>query len=441
MKIFLYLLLFGLPVLALKFDPLGFISSKAPFRPPEQSAPTPPKSECILVQVHELSRHGTRGPTRGDWESLNKLVTYAHSLQELPEHLEWMKVYQNPFLEEQVGLLNEIGVKDLKSQAKRAHRRYGEYLENAVNRLDIKVLATKVKRTQQSASAYLEELFGPDHENRWGPGYQMLIEVLQGDDAQLLRPWESCPKWTYDVITNNAGKRLQSEIKTVTYSKLEKRLKEIVSDSFPENLVETVYSACQLEVGELEITNQWCSLLDVKDFVRFELLSDISAYFKHGPGESLSKVIPCRLWSYIIDNMETKLNNLNASETKNFYFMFAHAETVLIFSAFLGLYDIDMTNFTRKLVQSRDIPFAANIYIELYLCDPGKPMVRLLVNERPRPIPGCSGNQDQDGTFLCPLDTFKSIHQAFYGCELQQYCPLKPNETIPEKATKEREDE
>ncbi|KAF9947982.1 PHOsphatase [Mortierella alpina] len=208
---------------------------------------------------------------------------------------------------------------------------------------------------------------------------------------------------------------------------------------------------------------------DIKStFLKLEINSDLSKYYAFGPGVPFNRHLGCKLGTSLLESIDLALapdkvdapvrrmktsdddddEELGTPQLFRGHFKFGHSETIMFFSSFLGLYNhngVPMTgSMTPEQYQEREFktselsPFAANMAFEVYrpsitrsssrkrrLSDeneaPASPvskgLVRMLINEEPRIIPGCGSD------YFCEWATFKRILQrAGAGCDFEACC-------------------
>lgn len=158
-----------------------------------------------------------------------------------------------------------------------------------------------------------------------------------------------------------------------------------------------------------------------------ELTYDIREYMLKSYGNKLNYQISCPLLNNFVDNMDKVISGQNKAERASF--LFGHAETMLPFTALLGLFKLPKPlsykcypRNTRKWKSARVACFASNISMLLYKCNDTKVpyRVKLLHNEQEMRIPECED-------MYCPYDKFKRLYDEYLGgnCDFEQMCKLK----------------
>lgn len=170
---------------------------------------------------------------------------------------------------------------------------------------------------------------------------------------------------------------------------------------------------------------------------------------KKGYSHSFHQQMTCSLTSTLFNNMNNKAAAAVFSNKKNYtdsslvppdsILKFAHDSTLLPFLTSIGLYrdefplaadtPIDQRS-RRKWKISEIMPFASNIWFELFRCEDGY-KVRMLHNEREVVIPGCPD-------VICPLERMNQILKQNLNCEFDKICSVQNNKDKAKSADAER---
>jgi len=307
-------------------------------------------------------------------------------------------------------------VADLSAQAHRALHRYASLMKQPLSHVqDFTFYSTHVLRAQESASAYKEALFA-NHTTT-----TVLPKIKIRDD--LLHNWSTCNAWHHNRTSSHP--QLVHPLHDAYYRRIAEDLSTRLGFCFPEALVDAAYTACQFEFGILEIQHQWCSVFSTEELFLLNYLEDISMYYTYGPAKLLNKKLACPL----LNRMMAWAGEENVK--KKFHLMFAHGETLALLETMLGLFNGEMhAEKDRAMIVSRDLPFAANLHLEVYSCDQNgthhgleQRWVRLLMNERMVNVPGCEAWTTSDG--LCPLRQFRQLYLEHEVCDVKSMCMLK----------------
>ena len=172
-----------------------------------------------------------------------------------------------------------------------------------------------------------------------------------------------------------------------------------------------------------------CSLFSEDEINLYQIISDLKTFDQSGYGHALNARMMCSLFTGIADAMLDK--HRGNPESKELYLRFAHAETVMPFLSFLGLYDgialspwmsIDLLS-TRKWISSSFSPFAANVVLESWECLDNDWQVRLRINEESVDLPKCPNG-------ACSLEMFLEIYAGSIGCSFDAECKVNLGHTL-----------
>jgi multiple inositol-polyphosphate phosphatase/2,3-bisphosphoglycerate 3-phosphatase len=111
-------------------------------------------SDLELVQLQQVSRHGSRYPTKGNMgeisDLLDKLQTNYSSV--IPD---WLRNYSLPYNTTDAGELAPAGFTELKDYGSRSRTSVGSAVPSAYNASLFKLAHTSVTRTADSARSYV----------------------------------------------------------------------------------------------------------------------------------------------------------------------------------------------------------------------------------------------------------------------------------------------
>ncbi|KAJ3078508.1 PHOsphatase, partial [Quaeritorhiza haematococci] len=302
-------------------------------------------------------------------------------------------------------------------------------------------------------------------------------------DFELI-PKKSCIRWGAEVRTNATfieQARLWKELHLPGI--LSSILNRYTHTPLPtlglhhEN-VTTLFKACSFEANLFKRTSTWCSMFSKEDILKLEYYEDMHHYWLLGYGQELNLKVACALVTDVVKEMRELVEG--TSQVKG-WFRFGHSETNIFLMSLLGLFRDDhhlYANSTHEEIASRKFrmssvsPMAGNIFFELYSCDDTSPpaphhnqhytykkphyhhthvtdpnwswpdppstyKIRLLVNEKPVAIPGCSGRDDDANAtisnnaaadsdrYLCRLDTFVNLLKPHLGCDFPGLCRIQ----------------
>jgi len=145
-------------------------------------------------------------------------------------------------------------------------------------------------------------------------------------------------------------------------------------------------------------------------------LADIEYYEAHGPATEISRDLMCTMQRLILEVFSQD------SQLPRTLLLFNHAETVAHYLNYLDIWapgdkpgPETWSNPQRLFRGARDIPFSANIALELWNVH-GSLRVRTLLNEVPVYVPSCH-------SYDCSLEQFGQIRANITSyCDINAMC-------------------
>eukprot|EP01118_Nematostelium_gracile_P016913 TRINITY_DN7099_c0_g1_i1.p1 TRINITY_DN7099_c0_g1~~TRINITY_DN7099_c0_g1_i1.p1 ORF type:complete len:504 (-),score=114.90 TRINITY_DN7099_c0_g1_i1:44-1555(-) len=433
------------------FDIARHLNTKSPYWTNYNgSSETPVPSGCAPIPVHfnYVARHGSREPTSGDIKTFMKLRDNLNKYGDYitNTNFTWMKNWNNPYLPETQGTLTNQGEEEHYNTSQRYRDRYAPLFASKYQSKKYPIQSTQVERTARSANAFGYGLFeGTGH---LGPQkYEAFFTYSDSVDEDIvLRFFDNCPNYSTDVDNNDETAGESDKYLSYHLPALTMRIQNLIFGGYNAgwNLtgsdIKVLYKVCAFDVSTFT-DEKFCDLFTNEDILMFEYANDLSDYYVKGYGTPLAYEISCPLLTDFMQKTDDIVNKPTLPE-EFAYLRFAHAETILPFTAILGLFkdqfplkaDANQTTIDNRKWRSGVIsPFAANIGFVLYNCsaNPEKYRVKLLHNENEMQVPGCSD-------LYCPYNELKTIYQdwTFNNCQFDSICGIK-NETcsdVPQKA-------
>jgi len=242
--------------------------------------------------------------------------------------------------------------------------------------------------------------------------------------------------------------------------------------------VSSMYTICMSSVSMCFQRGQFCNLFTEEEMRKLNYFKDMTYYYVHGPGNPVNVQMSGPLIAAIRNEMSMAIANPAGPKM---HMRFNHAETVIRLSNGLNIYDKPDESGKNPIAfnQARDLPFMGNIHLELWRGGAGgsdgskkkkklylerrsskdkdkkekkkeeekrkkleKEMkkgnipnaaantagptagqyyVRMLVNEQPRQLRGCSA-------MFCPFLEFLKLTDQVAAVNLNEVCKLSPEE-------------
>jgi acid phosphatase len=355
----------------------------------ENGIPTEIPENCVVDQLHSVTRHGTRYPSRNSYnalvafETLAKTFDYTNAPKEFQFLKDWKLSDMIPDPVRNPENMTVLGLNEMRAFGKQMRTEYPQLFAK-----DMTVWSGSVERVQLSAKAFMEGYFGSVIPNQF-----VVVNQTETDSANSLQTVNTCLKMTpFPDVTNNAfGKQWFANM-TARFAKW-----------WPEFKVTDYGAVLDLCIYERNFvgTDRFCALFTEDDWYSYDYGKDTSAHRSNvGYNSSFSATL-----GYPWLAATTKL--LQKDTCQKYFPLFAHENLVLLAIRSLGLFFDQFEQFPptlkldRKYRISNMTPMGGRALLERLNCN-GKRFVRVKVNERVQKIPGC----DSGPGFACPLDQF-----------------------------------
>jgi hypothetical protein len=258
-----------------------------------------------------------------------------------------------------------------------------------------------------------------------------------GSQDFVLRFFDNCPRYTREVKQGSAAMAESNAYLAKVTPAIAKRVAEKTglpaAELLKPGIVSAMWSACQSEFNVLGDLSRWCSVFEEEDVLALEYVDDLDCFYTRGPGIPIAYLDSAPLLTDIVAHMDSAVK---ATESQQPYvrasLRFGHAETVLPFSALLGLFHEDApltANMSAAAIAARKwrfgtvSPMAANVQLALYRCGTDRqPFVELLHNEVPVNVPNCSNS---NGSKLCSFTDFKTLFKSILSLDWDSLCERK----------------
>ncbi|KAJ3023555.1 PHOsphatase [Thoreauomyces humboldtii] len=396
------------------------LSARSKCSVPRTSVPvaTESRSQCKVIQVQLIARHGTRNPTAGN---LKKQKALQADLRAAPLKQKYAFLANGTAIcsDDMAGMLTTQGFFDHVLLAQRLKARYPTVLSDASK---FSWQATNVSRAIASGESFQQGLLS-NRTDRAAASSQIRQSVLPEHQDADLRPFDSCNAFANGTAVLKAQPQADDAFKSVTFPAIRERLaEEIGFANLTQSHVEQMFSICSFENTLQGKNSGFCSLFDSTELVLDDFATDLNFWTYRGYGFPINEQLACSLLTTVSDNMAKVVNG--SSDAFAGVFKFAHAETIAPIISTLGLFKDpspglfpNMTDAQQaaRLYKARDfVPFAGNVLFELRDCGTGDAQadrytVRILSDERAVTLPGCTEH--------CPLTKFQSLLKGKIGCD------------------------
>ncbi|KAE9235016.1 hypothetical protein PF002_g11650 [Phytophthora fragariae] len=209
-------------------------------------------SDLELLQIQQVSRHGSRFPTDNTMREIAELVyrLQANYSSVLPQ---WLQEYSLPYNLTVAGVLSSTGVDELAAYGKRTRTSVGSAIPTAYNEKQF-VLAHTFKARLRAHFSTILTTFATSNTPR------------EGSVHSLLRYMRPLP----------VGTHLKTQLNLPDSADLS------VVD------VRAAFAACAFDIMVYGVTNQWCSLMDQTFLNRLDYAEDLEAFYEQGAGYKIN---------------------------------------------------------------------------------------------------------------------------------------------------------
>lgn len=376
------------------------LGTKAPYTSELENITSLNEQGCEILQFHSVIRHGTRWPTARNTDTIKDMV--SRLLMSNNNRLNWLKHWENPFLQRKAGYLHIAGQHEMYHMGRRIAKRYKRLLDSIdLDTDELQFASDSQSRTSRSGSAFHLALLEQTGDLTSAFISPTTWSVYPKATDSYIHMGYTCPRWLSEVYTNpNATYQAEAWMEAMLppiANRLSTELEIVLSIGD----IKAIYAACAFETSFFGTYSDWCSLLDPDDILTLEYAEDLEHYYKFGYGHEINQWVATDLMSMLMRRLED-------NKPPKMSFQFGHSQTILFIQTFLNLNeDSDLLRadtpldkiHERKFRTSQLSPFAANIGLELYDCS-GNQYIRVLLSEKEVIMKGCE-------RAMCPFDRFK----------------------------------
>jgi hypothetical protein len=387
-------------------------------------------SNCEIEKVNYLIRHGSVYVDDYDYYHfikpfLKRLNKSLNLIKLKSSKFLFLLKWQSPFTneKEQIEKLTPTGILESYELGVQLSYRYSNILSKE-NQSSFHIWTSSSERTKQTASQIYSGLFTTNKSN------DQIISISEDKNLGIntLTPTKTCPKFNSSKGSKEANTWLNYYTKPIL-----KRFNSIIKNfHFLPNDILAMQQLCGYETV-IRGQSPFCHLFTSDEWISFEYYFDIKYHYELGYGNHLSPYLGIH-WIKSITDILTKSKSFD----QNLHISVVHREMLPIVLVSLGLFNqstflfpLNEINDDRIWKSSNIIPFLARIQFERFICssiDYNGSFIRILINSKPKPIPGCS----QGPAHSCPLQHFINyIDQRYRKYKnFSNICKLNYNYTL-----------
>lgn len=403
-----------------QYNILHFLGGSGPYvQHPGFGISTDIPNQCTLEQVHLISRHGERYPSKGMGKSLEAIMAKFDAYNKpFTGELNFLNDYtyfvSDPALyEKETTPWNSDGTYAGVSTASRhgmAFRSKYSSLFNSSNE-NLLVFTSNSGRVHVTAQNFARGFMGTEYSGSSVDYYVIAENATMG--ANSLTPRAGCAAFSESQNAAILGQYDSSYLNTAK----DRILKGNDGLNLTTADVKMLFSWCAYEIN-VRGRSPFCTLFTNDEFIKYSYSFDLDNYYAHSPANKLTTTIAAPYLNATLKFLK--------EENPSFKILlsFTHDTDLEIFHAGLGLLEpktdlpTDHIPFPNPYVHSQIVPQGARLVTEKYSCG-GESYVRYLVNDAVYPIQSCQSGPG----FSCKLSEYESyINSRIEGKDYKAQC-------------------
>lgn len=402
--------------------------------------------ECRVDQVHMLSRHGERYPTRNagarHLDLLGRLqnpdVALSGSLSFL-DSWAYFTDPSDPAFENLTASGPYAGTLQAHKTGKLLRQRYDHLIPK--NRRT-KFWSCGSERDIETALHFADGFFGP----KWTSQHSAELEIIPETEdraGNTLTPGDTCYKYVRDTVNgHDAGYTMLGEWQSRFTKPIAERLeKEASGMTFSMYDIYSMMEMCGFEILARG-ASPWCEVFPHQEWLDFEYARDILHFYRAGPGNMYAGAMG---WLWLNATRGLMLNE----SSEDAYFSFVHDGDIVPVLATLQVLDeplmqqelpTDHVKTNRHWRTSDVVPMGGRLVLERIACETTKTnkavkdhFVRLFINDGLVKLPGIPSVRDvQHAVRLEDFQDFIGSREEVFG-DFRSVCSL--SEDAPDRIT------
>ncbi|TYZ62997.1 hypothetical protein PybrP1_009803 [[Pythium] brassicae (nom. inval.)] len=367
---------------------LNFYHPANPFYPLEQ---TKLPDACKVDQVHIVSRHTTRYPSKGSYNGVARIATkikdaLAGNATTLSPEFEFLRTWDlskmitNPTA--QVENITALGLTEAFEHGAQVRSKYAHLYHK-----DMTVWSGSVERVQLTAKSFMNGLFGQAAADNH---YVHLVTSNSSDKSiagNTLTPIDTCTKFPKGIADPYQAKFVATWVPQVI-ARLEARWPGF---GFIQDDVLGMMDLCMYEMNlSGKDQRHFCMLFTDDEWVNYGYNKDLGYFHDSSWGNPLARTTGLPY----VKAVGKLLAQPKTASCQNIYVAFSHDTQLMAFMTAYGLNkDAAMAGEAvdrdRRLRSSRMVPMGARLVTERLNCGTQGSFVRALVNDAVVPFEDC----------------------------------------------------
>lgn len=384
--------------------------------------------QCTIEQVHLLSRHGERYPSKSTGSFYSQVVkeiqqysgTFKGDLAFLNDYQYFVPNTDHYEKETTPGFGNRLysGTTDALKHGASFREKYNSLYDP---KEELPVFSSTSGRVYQTSEYFVRGFLGDQYDSnktKWA-----IISESSKMGANSLTPGSGCEK--FSAATNKTARDgYSNDYLNVPLKRFEAANPGL---NLTKSQVHAFYGICAFELN-VNGYSPFCGVFTNEELVRFSYGEDVSNYYAIGPGNKLSSTVSSQLLSASYDLLQ------NDSATNKIWLSFTHDTNIESFLAALGITNpkedlpTNEIPFPYPYLHSSLVPQGARLYTEKLKCGDST-YVRYILNDAVVPVPGCGSGPG----FSCPWDDYSDyIKERLDGKNYLKECGVSG---VPGKLT------
>ncbi|KAK6462584.1 secreted acid phosphatase [Scheffersomyces coipomensis] len=381
---------------------------------------------CEYQQVQLLSRHGERFPSISDGAKFEPIYKkFQNYNKTFTGDLEFLNSYtyfvsDSNLYEKETTPSNSQGLYAGVTVALK-HGAYFRAKYDALynDNITLPIFTSNSGRVYQTSNYFARGFLGDTFDEDDNVQFNIISESGTFG-ANSLTPREGC-----NAYNSSANSSISAEYNTTAYLKpiADRLVAQNPGLDLTKSDVSELFSWCAYEIN-VRGASPFCDLFTNEEFIRNSYETDVTDFYKQGPGNNLSSTIG----SSLLNASLTLLKNDSAEQ--KIWLSFTHDTDLELFHAALGILEpkellpTSYIPFPNPYVHSSIVPQSARVYTEKYQCS-NTSYVRYIVNDAVIPIPQCNSGPG----FSCEFSEYETyINNRIGGIDFAENCALNSSQ-------------
>lgn len=386
--------------------------------------------QCTLEQVHLMSRHGERFPSKSAGKRFEKIWKKIKAYNgTLTGQLEFFNDYNyfvsdKAYYEKETTNLNSEGTFSGTTDALKHGLSFRAKYNSLFNATEetLKIFTASSGRVHQTSDYFARGFLGDQYSDDSVSYYILDEDASLG--ANSMTPSYGCLNYQWDINEDLVGTYNESYLDGARARILKGNEKLNLTTSDVKNL----FQWCAYEIN-VRGSSPVCDLFTNEEYVRYSYFQDLDNYYANSNGNNLSATVSSAWLN------ATKEFLLEEDPEYRVLLSFTHDNEIETFHAALGLFQpdedlpLDHIPFPIPYSHVQVTPQGARTVTEKFNCG-GTSYVRYVINDAVIPIKTCQSGPG----FSCELSEFESyIEDRLDGLSYGAQCGI--NSTIPSTVT------